>query len=883
MNDTKIESMKVFYDNHNRQFLKALVVTSDGKDKIVKKSEEIKKLIEQLKEQEGVEVVSELPASVFQCAFQYKPNGELNQGAIDWANSALVSSNKVKLNRTSPYNGKQTNNIQKAKSSTVKKVVVAGLVMAVVALGVGCCKKYLDSQAQAAAVTVEALQEETELKKMAAPENWLRYLVDYEESKQKEFLTNTMSVNLVPNVKEITLSTGENFQYGFTAEEAVCLSLYADIYHYSEEGNNDNIWDDFYAVVGDYSISEIKSNAQNAILKMQSSFVLADKKEDMLIYQFKDEQTNKLLNEYLDLILEYKNATKKADKKEIQEKIQDKLIRNFINRQEGGDEYVGFEENAEAYFVILNTIPLTCSNLKIDLPNDIVFKLNGTEANFDDDGKLITAEVNGYADRFCAQADSIFKEFDEYRQNKRLDDSAVDRQNESLSQIDGYKQAVSSRDEILWNTYDLEHMTDIMNKYLEQEYGLTLEELDVTTLINAASNKMEEEFKSQPISKENPYGGQKGDSYKENIGKVTVSNEVVQESFTKEEIQQAQTEAKEEAAKDGVISQEQFEEEKKELNDKEVVDDYGNKGTISTDYTAITWSVYHHFTGESNGHTIIPYDANWANSSDELTRAAYNLGKQRADEYLAAKNQASQDNITNSDNAEDIYGDSYAGDHSQNPNQNKTANTENNNEMVETSKQEETSNSNNNITTDSTVTNDGADKTPSTNENPNQSGSTSSEDSSASKEEVKEENTANNNITSSSTTTTEGADKTPHTSQNPNQNGTVSTENNTAEEVTTTQTENAANENITTTSQDTIYGASDIVGEVTTDSTGVEDMSQYGDYSGYSLEETSQEEEVQVQAETDLTEVYAAIAELAVEEMANQPSEETEQAIQLTK
>ena len=39
----------------------------------------------------------------------------------------------------------------------------------------------------------------------------------------------------------------------------------------------------------------------------------------------------------------------------------------------------------------------------------------------------------------------------------------------------------------------------------------------------------------------------------------------------------------------------------------------------------------------------------------------------------------------------------------------------------------------------------------------------------------------------------------------------------------------------------------------------------------------------EAQADANLTAVYAAIAEFAVEEMANQPSEETEQAIQLTK
>ena len=65
MNNTRIERMKVFYDNHEKKFLKALVVTSEGKEKVINDSKKIEEYIVALKKQEGVEAVSSLSQDVF--------------------------------------------------------------------------------------------------------------------------------------------------------------------------------------------------------------------------------------------------------------------------------------------------------------------------------------------------------------------------------------------------------------------------------------------------------------------------------------------------------------------------------------------------------------------------------------------------------------------------------------------------------------------------------------------------------------------------------------------------------------------------------------------------------------------------------------------------
>ena len=193
MNDTRIESMKVFYDNHEKEFIKALVVTSDGKEKILENSKKIEKFIMNLKEQEGVETVSSLSPDVFQCAFKYK-NDRINQTAVDWANKTIVSKSKVKLNRTSPYDGKETENIQKNKLSNTKKVAIAAGLTVLVAASIVGCNKYLNAKdnKQEVVVVEEEPKQVVKIKK-EAPMSWEQYLEEYEDSFAKEFLQNSMS------------------------------------------------------------------------------------------------------------------------------------------------------------------------------------------------------------------------------------------------------------------------------------------------------------------------------------------------------------------------------------------------------------------------------------------------------------------------------------------------------------------------------------------------------------------------------------------------------------------------------------------------------------------------------------------------------------------
>ena len=53
-----------------------------------------------------------------------------------------------------------------------------------------------------------------------------------------------MQNNVLPNLKEVTLSNGEVLRYGLTMQEANAVRLYVDMHSYSNE--------DLYAILGDY-------------------------------------------------------------------------------------------------------------------------------------------------------------------------------------------------------------------------------------------------------------------------------------------------------------------------------------------------------------------------------------------------------------------------------------------------------------------------------------------------------------------------------------------------------------------------------------------------------------------------------------------------------
>ena len=757
-----------------------------------------------LKEQEGVETVSSLSPDVFQCAFKYK-NDRINQTAVDWANKTIVSKSKVKLNRTSPYDGKETENIQKNKLSNTKKVAIAAGLTVLVAASIVGCNKYLNAKdnKQEVVVVEEEPKQVVKIKK-EAPMSWEQYLEEYEDSFAKEFLQNSMSfVDSSIRTKKIG---DEEVMYGITPKQADMVSLYYDSSYYSNE--------ELLSILGDYPLTgnlDPKDDINNVVNSYTRTIIanlcLVESEDDFITFTSKDEEVNELNKKYESLWLKFMKAEKKKEKKAIREEFEEAFTADFIDAADG---VIDLQEHPAAH-LILNTYPASLTIMGYPMSEGINKILVGTEANVDVAEVGTIPESRGLVDDACDIIDRRLENFENWRYQLIVEDSIIDRENErGLLQDPNFLVLPSNYDELTFLTYEYdshdEHdgvMVPIRDEYLKEKYpelkDVELEDIE-ETIRKAVIEKIQKEQlnNTEPFDPvKNPTGGKKGDVY---VVTEKVRVEVPEHALTEAQKQEAIRNAK---LPEGVMTEEQVQ--------KDIAQTQKEVDNLQAIYDAI-YSYY------KNGGTeaSLP-DGSW--KSHPLYNNAKTEGTKASQAGSYTTNEGASNTITD-ENGNKVT----VGEHQSNQNQ----------QNVQPPVQETTKEENAPAPTPVPETPKEPTETPDvpTVEDTNQ-------------------NTTGGTTTGSGSVVIETPDENAH-ANNPNQNG-----------------QNTNSTSSTSTTSEITYdaGMEDIIpGTITTDSEGVW---------------TPGDEEAQ--ADANLTAVYAAIAEFAVEEMANQPSEEMEQAIQLTK
>ena len=785
MNNTRIESMKVFYDNHEKNFLKALVVTSDGKEKVIDNSKKIEEYIMALKQQEGVEAVSSLSPDVFQCAFKYK-NGVINQSAVDWADKTIVAKNKLKLNRTSPYEGKKTENVK--KPSTAKKIAIALGITVLAAVGLVSCEKYLNAKDEEA-VKVEA--EVVQKQKMENPSSWEEYINNYEDTFAKEFFKNSMY--FVDSSIRIKTIGDEKVTYGITPKQADMVSLYYDSSYYSNE--------ELLSILGDYPLTgnlNPKDDINNVVNSYTQTVIanlcLVESEDDFITFNSKDEEVNNLNKKYEALWLKFMKAETKKDKKAVREEFEEAFNNDFIDAKDG---VIDLQEHPAAH-LILNTYPASLTIMGYPIDEGISKILMGTEANVDVAEVGTIPESRGLVDDACDMINRRLENFEDWRYQLIVEDSIIDRENErSLLQDKDFIVLPSRYDELTFTTYEYdshdEHdgvMVPVRDEAIKEKYP-DLKDVNLEDIEDMIREALVEKIQKEQLNNkkpfhptENPSGGEKGDLY-EIVQEEKV--EVPEANLTPAEKQEAIENVK---LPEDVMTEEEvqkdIEETQKEVDNLQVVYD----------------SIYNYY---KNGGTEanLP-DASWKNHP--LYENAKTQGTKASQTGSYITNEGANNTITD-ENGNNVT----VGNHNDNPNQQT---------VKETTKEES-----------KPAPTPAPEVTPEPTEKPD-----------VPTVENTNQNTTSGTSTGSSSVVIETTDNNTH-ANNPNQNG-----QNTTSSVTGTS--------------EIIYDADmeDVIpGTLTTDSEGV-----------------------WTPGDEDLSAVYEAIAEFAVEEMANEPVEQ-EEAKQLTK
>jgi len=584
MNDLKIESMKVFYDNHNKKFLKALVVTSDGKKEVLESSAKIEKRITELAKQEGVKKVAELPASVFECAFKYK-DGKENPIAADWAKKAITDSN-INLNKTSPYNGKSAENLEEEKKSGTKKTIFAAgvIIGAVILTATGCSMLKRNKNKENSELETSIQTEITEKTKKEAPKSWEEYVNSYDDSFAKEFFKNKTEF------AESTIRTkkvgDKEVTYMITPKQADMLSIYYDCGYYSNE--------ELLSILGDYELTgninpenDINNIVNSALSTIIANLCLVEEESDFITPTFQDEKVNELVKNYNKLWLEFMKAEKKADKKKVVEKFEEAFREDFIDAKDG---VINPQEHPSAHF-ILNTYPAALTMMGYPLDDGLTKILVGTEANIDVKEVKTTPESRGLVDDACNVIDRRLENFEDWRYQLMIEDSIIDRENErGLLQDPNFIVLPSKYDDLTFYTYEYdshdEHigvMVPLRDAYIKKNHP-ELEDIKLSDVEDAIHQATVEKIQNQQLNNtkpfhpvENPTGGEKGDVYEEVIEeRVEVPNP--EQNLTVEEKQEAMEEV---VLPEGVMTEEEvqkdIEETQKEVeNLQNVYDDIKN-------------------------------------------------------------------------------------------------------------------------------------------------------------------------------------------------------------------------------------------------------------------------------------------------------------------
>lgn len=562
MNNEKITNLVVLFDvdaNTNKKTYEKALVTRNGVTEEVIGDAAIREVIVALQVQEQKKI-SEIPSSICQIG------RTKNRSAVDFYNKqkeTLIAPIYV-LNRAEATEAikqaaiEEYKKEQEAKRGVKQGLAIAGTVVTLALFGLFADTALADMLNKEPAI--ENTIDDEKVKK-ENPVDWDSYVKDYEDSVQKEFLVNIMNNTLLPNLKEVEIND-EKFQYGLTSEEAIFLMLYAEGNLYTNEEK--------IQILGKYAenldLADMQKGYQNALMKMLLSVGLASDKEDVIVPEFKDELTNKLLEQYLDKIMAFKNAETKEEKDAIQAEVQDMLIKNFIDADLGKEDYVVTSEHPGTVAVILNTISKSTELYGLEIREDIKIMLNGQEAQVGFGEVEDKIGVRGTVDEACDYLNSEYESLKQYVDRLLIIDAVLG------------EDEVSEWDKLTENSFDFVYMTEMMDKELTKEHKLS----DVVEMTGAYNDLTEEQLKESEFHPENnPAGGTVGDTYVEDTQNNVVlppenttpeenvatppeePPKVVVDNFTKEEIEDAQEKADQVIENDGdedTITQDKFEE-----------------------------------------------------------------------------------------------------------------------------------------------------------------------------------------------------------------------------------------------------------------------------------------------------------------------------------
>lgn len=704
MNNTgKISNVVVIRDNKEKKFIKAWITVNGEKIKL-DNHEEITEYLNDLKEQENVESLKDLPQSMFKNKFLYDTakakEGEyvqkLDLEEYEKQQDKEYFSSIFSLRKKSPHEGKKT--------SGIKKVAITA---AVVALALGIAHKagaldtfksgFTNTQKEHNLENDENEKNNSLATKKESPKTWEEYL-NY-EGVQKDFAKKVMDTLITPNIitKEIN---GENITYGLTPQQAMAFSLYYNSNYMSNE--------DMLAILGDYSLTgnsdqskDLVNQANSALDTIRLSWAAASIKEEMIRPVVEDEKVQVLIDKYMDLIMDYKNAENTKDKKAAKKVIEESLNNDFIDAKDG---VINLYDHPSAH-VVLNSIPSVMSLLLDPLDEDLNKIIVGTEGNYDivtDGGtinkqqvktnKITIPQTGGLVDSPCAVYIARFNDFDNYYQEKTSAKVTQDMNNEFLNnqvsvleqqiktleatktmfnkktvesqitiletQLESYKASitVSDYDRITAQTYEYDNHDEhqgviipIMTDYVNVKGFTDLEtfaeefhELIITSIQEKQLNN------TGKFSRENPSGGKVGDTYSETKKNVTVSESQISETQKNE----AQKEANEKAGADIVTREE---------GEKEAADVQSEVNKI----LAVKNELLNYYM--EKGPSAAEYNSSWANSEHEAVRNQYNVIK---NEGIRVHKE-----IQNNKNTVTDEGKDNTPSHDQNPNQKDSSST----------------------------------------------------------------------------------------------------------------------------------------------------------------------------------------------------------------
>ena len=841
-NKITMKDLKLVYDRENNKFIKAFV-TINGEKQIITGDKEVRAINKSYAKERGTDDIQQIPDDY---SLAYATNKKVIASFEEKYKDAKIIPIVLKKN-DNPYNEQK---IRDAKIHDRKVGVITGVV-SIAAAGLAAAgilasagKINLIPEGWLSKLEVQA-KENTK----KDPESWIQYEEEYTASKEKELLTGSMD-DITNNIVDITVNK-KDYKLVLAPKEIIALNYYYNTFEMENE--------EMLQTYGLYNYDagdngDLINNVHSALEKIRISLVKAEKIEDVITPTFTDPITQNLFKKYAELYVEYNTSKSKSSvKKETEEALKADFIENGS---------IDLNEHPSAT-VILQLIP-SAFNLNISpLNSKLNVLLVGTETNVGVDGVKDTIQQNGLVDSSCSVIERRLEKFDSYREillskheidvkfNEKLlkesNESIFDKKNQKYYDEEYTESEFSA---LTKDTYDIKNvMIPLMNKELIMNFDLgdisiSSTESDNEKLDELMDEIMEEindeiveevieEKQNQQLNnnkkwdlKTNPSGGKIGDTIRDETVRVEVTEQqLINSAVAPQEI----TEAKKEYQKKNPDIIDGTNKEEVKAADQQ----------IKENLYPICKEAYQAGQSETiNGGPNAPTNSKYANHESQVVRDYYYDGRNNGipvwNEIQAAKNNP-------------VVGiPSYEPEHKNNPNQNGYNNQTEDKpviEQIETEKpKEETS-------TQPDQVEQPENDIPDHSSNPNQNGSNNQTEDKPVIEEIETE------------------EPKEETSSVP-------------EEIQSNQEDNKS---ITDDfdSSNTTYNidTTDVIeGTITTDSTGVEDLSKYGEVQDVSVmsfrseEPTSNESEDVKETSTDSNEVEEDTETASVEEEVSETS-----------